>query len=163
MSISHSVMFDSLQPHGLQPARLLCSWILQARILQWVANPFSKGSSTQGSNPGLQHCRLILYHLGYQGSPEVSQKVKNKYCILMYVCGIQKNGTAAATAKSLQLCLTLCDPIEGSPPGSSVHRILQARISEWIAISFESICRAGIETKTQRTDVYTDGWDDLGD
>ena len=89
ISISHSVMFDSLQPHGLQPARLLCSWILQARILQWVANPFSKGSSClQGSSPGLQHCRLILYHLGYQGSPEVSQKVKNKHCILMYVCGI---------------------------------------------------------------------------
>ena len=38
---------------------------------------------------------------------------------------------AAAAAKSLQLCLTLWDPIDGSPPGSSVHRILQARILEW--------------------------------
>ena len=43
---------------------------------------------------------------------------------------------AAAAAKSLQSCLTLCDPIDGSPPGSSVHRILQARILEWVAISF---------------------------
>ena len=37
---------------------------------------------------------------------------------------------AAAAAKSLQLCPTLCDPIDGSPPGSSVHGILQARILE---------------------------------
>ena len=43
---------------------------------------------------------------------------------------------AAATAKSLQLCPTLCNPIGGSPPGSSVPGILQARILEWVAISF---------------------------
>ena len=42
---------------------------------------------------------------------------------------------AAASAKSLQLCPTLCDPIEGRPPGSSVRGILQARILEWVAIS----------------------------
>ena len=42
----------------------------------------------------------------------------------------------AAAAKSLQSCLTLCDPIDGSPPGSSVSGILQARILEWVAISF---------------------------
>ena len=41
-----------------------------------------------------------------------------------------------AAAKSLQLCLTLCDPIDGSPPGSSVHGTLQARTLEWVAISF---------------------------
>ena len=39
-------------------------------------------------------------------------------------------------AKSLKSCLTLCDPIDGSPPGSSVPGILQARILEWVAISF---------------------------
>ena len=46
--------------------------------------------------------------------------------------------TAAAAAKSLQSCLTLCDPIDGSPPGSSVPGILQERILEWIAISFSN-------------------------
>ena len=46
--------------------------------------------------------------------------------------------TAAAAAKSLQSCPTLCDPIDGSPPGSTVPGILQARILEWIAISFSS-------------------------
>ena len=41
-------------------------------------------------------------------------------------------------AKSLQSCQTLCDPIDGSPPGSPVPGILQARILEWIAISFSN-------------------------
>ena len=45
---------------------------------------------------------------------------------------------AAAAAKSLQSCLTLCDPIDGSPLGSSVPGILQARILEWVAISFSN-------------------------
>ena len=43
---------------------------------------------------------------------------------------------AAAAAKSLQLCPTLCNPTGGCPPGSSVSGILQARILEWVAISF---------------------------
>ena len=43
-------------------------------------------------------------------------------------------------AKLLQLCPTLCDPIDGSPPGSSVHGILQARTLEWVAISFSNAC-----------------------
>ena len=43
---------------------------------------------------------------------------------------------AAAAAKSLQSCLTLCDPRDGSPPGSPVPGILQARTLEWVAIAF---------------------------
>ena len=43
---------------------------------------------------------------------------------------------AAAAAKSLQSCPTLCDPTDGSPPGSPVSGILQARTLEWVAISF---------------------------
>ena len=44
----------------------------------------------------------------------------------------------AAAAKSLQSCPTLCDPIDGGPPGSPVPRILQARTLEWVAISFSN-------------------------
>ena len=44
----------------------------------------------------------------------------------------------ATAAKSLELCPTLCDPIEGSPPGSPFPGILQARTLEWVAISFSS-------------------------
>ena len=46
--------------------------------------------------------------------------------------------TAAAAAESLQSCPTLCDPIDGSPPGSPVPGILQARTLEWVAISFSN-------------------------
>jgi len=45
---------------------------------------------------------------------------------------------AAATAKLLQSCPTLCNPIDGSPPGSPVSGILQARTLEWVAISFSN-------------------------
>ena len=48
------------------------------------------------------------------------------------------NPAAAAAAKSLQSCLTLCDPIDGSPPGSPVPGNLQARTLEWVAISFSN-------------------------
>ena len=49
-----------------------------------------------------------------------------------------KAPAAAAAAKSLQSCPTLCDPIDGSPPGSPIPGILQARTLEWVAISSSS-------------------------
>ena len=52
-----------------------------------------------------------------------------------YTCNA---GAVAAAAKSLQSCLTLCNPIDGSPPGSPVPGILQARTLELVAISFSS-------------------------
>ena len=63
---------------------------------------------TQESNQGLLQYRWILHQLSY----------------------------AAAAAKSFQSCLTLCNPIDGSPPGSPVPGILQARVLEWGAIAF---------------------------
>ena len=45
---------------------------------------------------------------------------------------------AAAATKLLQLCLTLCDPIDSSPPGSPVPGILQARTLEWVGVSFSN-------------------------
>ena len=53
--------------------------------------------------------------------------------LLSYTCT-----AAAAAAKSLQSCPTLCDPIDGSPPGSPIPGILQARTLEWFAISFSN-------------------------
>ena len=49
-----------------------------------------------------------------------------------------RRAAAAAAVKSLQSCPTLCDPIDGSPPGSPVPGILQARTLEWVAISFSN-------------------------
>ena len=54
------------------------------------------------------------------------------------VCVYGSQAAAAAAAKSHQLCLTLCDSIDGSPPGSPVPGILQARTVEWVAISFSN-------------------------
>ena len=53
-------------------------------------------------------------------------------CTLMFIA-------AAAAAKLLQPCSTLCDPIDGSPPSSSVHRIFQARVLEWVSIAFSTL------------------------
>ena len=55
--------------------------------------------------------------------------------------------SAAAAAKSLQSCPTLCDPIDGSPPGSPVSGILQARTLEWVAISFSSAWKWEVKVK----------------
>ena len=63
--------------------------------------------------------------------------------------------SAAAAAKSLQSCPILCDPIESSPPDSSIPGILQARILEWVAISFSikpsepSIIHQGTESRNR--------------
>ena len=57
--------------------------------------------------------------------------------ILVPLCAIAI-AVAAAAAKSLQSCPTLCDPIDGNPPGSSVPGILQARTLEWVTISFSN-------------------------
>ena len=60
-------------------------------------------------------------------------KLKN-----IYVLHSEWYIAAAAAAKSLQSCPTLCHPIDGSPPGYPVHGILQARTLEWVAISFSN-------------------------
>ena len=51
---------------------------------------------------------------------------------------LENLAAAAAAAKSLQSCLTLCDPVDGSPPGSRISGILQARTLEWVAISLSN-------------------------
>ena len=77
-------MSDSLQPMNCSLPGSSIRGILQARILEWVAMPFSRGYSlvrgifpTLGSNPGLLHCWQILYHLSHQESP----KLKKKKCV----------------------------------------------------------------------------------
>ena len=54
----------------------------------------------------------------------------------------------SAAAKSLQSCLTLCDPIDGSPPGSPVPGILQARTLEWVAMSFSNAWKWKVKVKS---------------
>ena len=66
----------------------------------------------------------------------------SRYFLLLFAC------IAAAAAKSLQSCPTLCDPIDGSPPGSPAPGILQARTLEWVAISFSSAGKWKVKVKS---------------
>ena len=66
---------------------------------------------------------------------------------------------ATATAKSLQSCPTLCNPIDGRPPGSPVPGILQARTLEWVAISFSNAWKWKVKVKLlSRVQLFTSPW-----
>ena len=69
------------------------------------------------------------------------------FCKYVHLCRILDITYATATAKSLQSCPTLCDPRDGSPPGSPVPGILQARTPEWVAISFSSAWKWKVKVK----------------
>ena len=64
-----------------------------------------------------------------------------------------ESSAAAAAAKSLQLCLTLCDSINHSPPGSPIPGILQARTLEWVAISFSNAWKWKVKVKSVVSDT----------
>ena len=67
-----------------------------------------------------------------------------------------KRFKTAAAAKSLQSCPTLCDPIDGSPPGSADPGILQARTLEWVAISFSNAWKWKVKVKSLKTASCTE-------
>ena len=73
--------------------------------------------------------------------------VKMKY-IMNERANIQIQTAAATAAKSLQSCPTLCNPRDGSPPGSAVPGILQARTLEWVAISFSNAWKWKVKVKS---------------
>ena len=79
-------MFNSLDPMDCSPPGSSVHGILRAMILEWVAIPFSKGSSqTQELNPGLLHCRQILYHPRHQGNPSELNENEN-WCLILGHC-----------------------------------------------------------------------------
>ena len=110
---SRSVVSDSLWPHGLYSPWNSPGQNTGVGSLSLLQGIFP----TQGSNPGLLHCRRILYQLSHKGG---------------------LNTTISEIVLVAQPCLTLCNPMDcsPSPPGPSVHRNLQARILEWVAIPF---------------------------
>ena len=117
--VSHSVVSDSFDPLDCSPPGSSVHGILQARILQWVAIPFSRGSS-QPRDWTQDSC------------------ITGRWFIIWTTREAPKELHAAA-AKSLQSCPTLCNPRNSSPPGSSVPGILQAGTLEWVAISFSIV------------------------
>ena len=69
---------------------------------------------------------------------QASLSFTSSQSLLKHMSMYSNSYAAAAAAKSLQWCLTLCDPIDGSPPGSTIPGILQERTLEWVAISFSN-------------------------
>ena len=111
--------------------------IIQARILEWVAISSTRGSSQHRDHRTPGSCdscigRRMLYHWATQEAND-----RGMCC-----------NSAAATAKSIHSCPTLCDPIDGSPSGSTVPGILQARILEWVAISVSNEWKWKVKVKS---------------
>ena len=79
-------------------------------------------------------------------------------CLYNYYSYLTDEKIAAAAAKSLQSCLTLCDPIDGSPPGSPIPGILQARTLEWVAISFSSAWKWKLKVKLLSVRFLATSW-----
>ena len=77
----------------------------------------------------------------------------------LFLPNFYSSSSAAAAAKSLQLCLTLCDRIDSSPPGSPVPGILQARTLEWVAISFSNAWKWKVKVKSlSLVRLFTTPW-----
>ena len=96
-NVSHLVVSNALQPHGLQPTRLLCPWNSPGKNTGLGSHSFLQGIFlTQGLNPGLLHCKHCLYCLSHQDQ----------------------------FSSVTQSCLTLCNPMDCSIPGFPVHHQL---------------------------------------
>ena len=104
--------------------------ILQARILEWVFISFSRESSWLRDQTLVSCVSCIAggFFTHWAFNPNKRQLF--------------------AAAKSLQSCPTLCNPIDGSPPGSPVPGILQARILQWVAISFSNAWNWKVKVKS---------------
>ena len=92
------------------------------------------------SRAGCRVYLLIPYDFSILAYCNFSGKNLFPYSFFITLVSSLHFNPAAAAAKSLQVCPTLCDPVDGSPPGSSLHRILWAKILEQVAISFSSTC-----------------------
>ena len=93
---------------------------------------------TQGWSPHILNWQADSLPPSHQGNP----------CIHIYT-------HTAKSAKSLQSCPTLCDPIDSSPPGSPVPGILQARTLEWVAISFSNAWKGKVKVKSLLATSWT--------
>ena len=155
---SLSVVSNSLWPHeGAHHAPPSMGFSRQ-EFWSGLPSPSPGDLLTQGLNPGLLHCRQMLYRLSHHRSLHIS--VYNWTIVEGDVNGFRfpfhskDNFVFASTipvtaaAKSLQSCPTLWNPTDGSPPGSPVPGILQARTLEWVAISFSNAWKWKVKVKS---------------
>ena len=118
--------------------------ILQARTLEWVAISFSNAWKWKVKVKSLSRVWLFdtPWTAAYQAPPSMGFSRQE------YWSGLPLPSPKFVTAKSLQSCPTLCDPIDGSPAGSPVPEILQARTLEWVAISFPNAWKWKVKVKS---------------
>ena len=88
-------------------------------------------------NYSIRDCRFVASVRGGELSFNTAILNSQDWDIFNVYCALLSE-VSVLSAKSLQSCLTLCDPVDVSPPGSPVPGILQARILEWVAISFSN-------------------------
>ena len=131
-SENRSVVSYSLQPHGMEPARFLCPWDSPGKSTGVGCHALLQGIfPTQGSNLYLlcilyrQAGSLPLAQTGNPGREEIH---------LSCCCSVP------------QSCPIFCDPMDYGPPDSSVHKIILARILEWVAIS---LCKGSSQPRDQ--------------
>ena len=91
---------------------------------------------------------VYLYNCTLHNFITYSSPWKETLYLLVGTPTYPKSPNPAAAAKSLQSCLTLCNPRDGSPPGSPVPGILQARTLEWVAISFSKAWKWKVKVKS---------------
>ena len=102
--------------------------------MEWVA--ILQGIfPTQESNPHLLHWQADSYPLYHQEGP-LTATLCSDFHICQDLTWALYSILSSMCVLAAQSCPTLCDPVDCSPPGSSVHGILQARILEWVAIPF---------------------------
>ena len=134
----------------------------------WSESAFSPSGDLP--NPGIEHSspvsselqvdslplnQLGIHHVDIKGHCKYQSIKHSKYLFNIVICCcsireilVYSNLETAAAAKSLQWCPTLCDPTDGSPPGSTLPGILQARTLEWVAISFSNAWKWKVKVKS---------------
>ena len=134
-------MSDSVRPHRRQPTRLSRPWDSPGKNTAVGCHLLLQCMKVKSESEVTQSC--LTLHDPMDCSPPGSSdhgifQARVLEWVLQYFTAIAFSAfySAAAPAKSFQSCLTLCDPINSSPPGFPVSGILQARTLEWVAISF---------------------------
>ena len=100
----------------------------------------------------LQYCICLPYSSLTSKMDNWPDAAQSFFCLFLWCA-------ATAAAKLLQSCLTLCDPIDGSRPGSFIPGILQARTLEWVAISFSNVWKWKVKVKSfSRVQLVVTPW-----
>ena len=126
-------MSDSLRPYGLQPTRLICPWDFPGKCTGVGCHCLLRLKALGDAIfIGIFSIRKISIIPQYDLSIQLSTSQKFSDLLMILISSFYN---VSMHAKSLQSCLTLCNAMDCSLPGSSVHDILQTRILEWASIS----------------------------